>query len=238
MADRCGRRQPPDRRAAADRDTAQVGARSRRRVVVDVRELRLVPAALPHLFGSPARRSTSPRGRIDAMRAVDSGAMPIDDLFVDFMETCVQCRGCEPACPSGVHFGALMEETRTALATNGTITPWWQRLGLPRPGSSSDIAGRLLAARRPSASATRPASSRACRLALATPGTAQVDRHRRLAVHRLRDGCMATQHPPQLRRADHADRRHLRRSRFEGHVLRHCTSTPASTTMQLPLPGG
>ncbi len=91
---------------------------------------------------------------------------------------------------------------------------------IPRPGSSSDVAGRLVAARRPSASATRPASSRACRSALATPGAAQVDRHRRLAVHRLRDGRMATQHPPQLRRADHADRRHLRRSRFEGRVLR------------------
>jgi glycolate dehydrogenase iron-sulfur subunit len=86
---------------------------------------------LPHCptFRVSGEEKYSPRGRIDAMRAVDSGAMPVDDLFVDFMETCVQCRGCEPACPSGVHFGALMEATRTALATNGTITPWWQRLG-------------------------------------------------------------------------------------------------------------
>jgi glycolate oxidase iron-sulfur subunit len=28
-----------------------------------------------------------------------------------------------------VQFGALMEQTRTSLATTGRITPWWQRLG-------------------------------------------------------------------------------------------------------------
>src|SRR5690606_14840366 len=71
----------------------------------------------------------SPRGRIDAMRSVEAGILPIDDSFVDFMSTCVQCRGCETACPSGVPFGSLMEDTRTALAAGGRITPWWQRLG-------------------------------------------------------------------------------------------------------------
>ncbi|MBC49769.1 MAG: hypothetical protein CMF24_08625, partial [Ilumatobacter sp.] len=64
------------------------------------------------------------------MRAVESGQLPIDETFVDFMETCVQCRGCEPACPSGVQFGALMEGTRSALASSKRITPWWQRIGL------------------------------------------------------------------------------------------------------------
>ena len=92
---------------------------------------------LPHCptFRVTGEEKYSPRGRIDAMRAVDSGELPIDDEFVDFVETCVQCRGCEPACPSGVQFGALMEQTRTVLATDGRITPWWQRMGfrvLPR----------------------------------------------------------------------------------------------------------
>ena len=45
------------------------------------------------------------------------------------METCVQCRGCEPACPSGVPFGQLMEGTRDTLAAQKRMTPWWQRLG-------------------------------------------------------------------------------------------------------------
>jgi glycolate oxidase iron-sulfur subunit len=63
------------------------------------------------------------------MRAVESGELPVDDTFVGFMATCVQCRGCEPACPSGVEFGALMEGTRSALAAQKLISPWWQRLG-------------------------------------------------------------------------------------------------------------
>ena len=63
------------------------------------------------------------------MRGVQNDGVPIDAEFVDFMETCVQCREGEPACPSNVEFGALMEQTRTSLATEGRITPWWQRLG-------------------------------------------------------------------------------------------------------------
>jgi glycolate oxidase iron-sulfur subunit len=48
--------------------------------------------------------------------------------FVHFMETCVQCRGCEPACPSGVPYGHLQEGVRETLAAQHRITPRWQRL--------------------------------------------------------------------------------------------------------------
>ena len=101
---------------------------------------------LPHCptFRVTGEERYSPRGRIDAMRAVDSGELPIDDEFVDFVETCVQCRGCEPACPSGVQFGALMEQTRTVLATEGRITPWWQRLGLWQGLSALALAACLV----------------------------------------------------------------------------------------------
>lgn len=87
---------------------------------------------LPHCptFRVTGEEAYSPRGRIDAMRGVESGVLEIDDTFVDFMETCVQCRGCEPACPSNVEFGALMEGTRAALASSKKITPRWQRFGL------------------------------------------------------------------------------------------------------------
>lgn len=86
---------------------------------------------LPHCptFRVTGEEAYSPRGRIDAMRGVELDGAPLDDEFVEFMETCVQCRGCEPACPSNVEFGALMEQTRATLASNGQITPWWQRLG-------------------------------------------------------------------------------------------------------------
>ena len=63
------------------------------------------------------------------MRAVHFEGAEVTDDFVHFMETCVQCRGCEPACPSGVPFGQLMEGTRDTLAGEHRMTPWWQRLG-------------------------------------------------------------------------------------------------------------
>jgi glycolate oxidase iron-sulfur subunit len=63
------------------------------------------------------------------MRSVHFDDAEITDDFVHFMETCVQCRGCEPACPSGVPFGQLMEGTRETLSAEKRITPWWQRLG-------------------------------------------------------------------------------------------------------------
>jgi glycolate oxidase iron-sulfur subunit len=49
------------------------------------------------------------------MRAVEALDAPVDDAFRAAMEECVSCRGCEAACPSGVHFGRLMETTRAAL---------------------------------------------------------------------------------------------------------------------------
>jgi glycolate oxidase iron-sulfur subunit len=87
---------------------------------------------LPHCptFRATGEEALSPRGRIDAMRNVQWRGAPIDDDFVSFMSTCVQCRGCEPACPSQVPYGHLIEGTREALAESGRITPWWQRLGL------------------------------------------------------------------------------------------------------------
>jgi glycolate oxidase iron-sulfur subunit len=91
---------------------------------------------LPHCptFRATGEEALSPRGRIDAMRGVQWRDAPADEEFVSFMETCVQCRGCEPACPSGVPFGRLMEGTREALAGDGRITPWWQRRGLAMLG--------------------------------------------------------------------------------------------------------
>lgn len=86
---------------------------------------------LPHCptFRVTGEEALSPRGRISAMRSVHFDNAPVSDDFVHFMETCVQCRGCEPACPSGVPFGQLMEGTRDTLAAQKRMTPWWQKLG-------------------------------------------------------------------------------------------------------------
>ena len=104
---------------------------------------------LPHCptFRVTGEEAYSPRGRIDAMRGVQNDGGTVDEAFVDFMETCVQCRGCEPACPSNVEFGALMEQTRTTLAADRRITPWWQRVGFRMLGHHrSLLAGSSLLA--------------------------------------------------------------------------------------------
>ena len=57
----------------------------------------------------------SPRGRIYLMRAFDEGRTKITDTFVEHMFRCLDCRACETACPSGVHFGHMMEEMRSKI---------------------------------------------------------------------------------------------------------------------------
>ena len=87
---------------------------------------------LPHCptFRVSGDETRSPRGRIAAMRAVHSGAVAVDRSFVRVMDECVLCRGCEPACPSGVPFGRLMEGARETLVSERPgYVPVWQRVG-------------------------------------------------------------------------------------------------------------
>jgi glycolate oxidase iron-sulfur subunit len=104
---------------------------------------------LPHCptFRVTGDEGLSPRGRIEAMRAVAWRGAPVDDEFVEFMSTCVQCRGCEPACPSAVPYGSLIEATRVQLADRGRLTPWWERwsLGVLRHHASLLVGSTMLA---------------------------------------------------------------------------------------------
>ena len=86
---------------------------------------------LPHCptYRVTGEESASPRGRIAAMRAVQWGGAPMDASFTTFMDLCVQCRACEPACPSAVPFGHLMEGAREALVEDTRYQPWWRRAG-------------------------------------------------------------------------------------------------------------
>ena len=97
----------------------------RRVLAVDEEELVACVACglcLPHCptYRVTGLEAASPRGRIAAMRAVELDGAPVDDAFRHTMETCVQCRGCEVACPSGVPFGHLMEGARESLARSTT----------------------------------------------------------------------------------------------------------------------
>jgi len=57
----------------------------------------------------------SPRGRLYLMKAVVEGRMdPAADAFQIHIDRCLGCRACEPVCPSGVEYGALLELAREA----------------------------------------------------------------------------------------------------------------------------
>lgn len=77
---------------------------------------------LPHCptFRLTGDEMASPRGRLNAMSAVASGRLDVDDdSFLDVMTFCLQCRACEAACPSLVPFGRAMEGARAELDAAG-----------------------------------------------------------------------------------------------------------------------
>lgn len=64
------------------------------------------------VFGS---ETDSPRGRISLMRAASEGRIDLGEAFTEHIDLCLGCRACETACPSGVQYGALLEQTRQTL---------------------------------------------------------------------------------------------------------------------------
>jgi glycolate oxidase iron-sulfur subunit len=56
----------------------------------------------------------SPRGRIQQMIRIANGG-EIDNSYVQHMELCLACRGCETACPSGVPYGRMIEAARAGI---------------------------------------------------------------------------------------------------------------------------
>ena len=54
----------------------------------------------------------SPRGRIQLMRSIQEGKVPLDETSVRHLDLCLGCRACETTCPSGVRYGGLIEGAR------------------------------------------------------------------------------------------------------------------------------
>lgn len=61
----------------------------------------------------------SPRGRIYLIRAAAEGRVGITETFTHHLDLCLGCRACETACPSGVPFGRLLEQTRGQIERHG-----------------------------------------------------------------------------------------------------------------------
>lgn len=58
----------------------------------------------------------SPRGRIYQMRMLADGKITADNpRFREHINLCLNCRACETACPSGVHYGQLLEHARAVV---------------------------------------------------------------------------------------------------------------------------
>ncbi|MDO8432518.1 MAG: heterodisulfide reductase-related iron-sulfur binding cluster [Candidatus Binatus sp.] len=64
------------------------------------------------------REMDSPRGRIYLMKSLAEGKLQLDDDAVRHLDLCLGCRGCETACPSGVHYGQLIEGARAFVERN------------------------------------------------------------------------------------------------------------------------
>ncbi len=66
----------------------------------------------------------SPRGRIVLMRALERGEMsPHDPALLEHLDECLGCRGCEPACPSGVGYGRGLEAAREQIFQARGLSP-------------------------------------------------------------------------------------------------------------------
>ena len=78
---------------------------------------------LPHCptYRVTGEEAASPRGRLALMSAVQKSGVA-EPSFAAHMELCVLCRGCETACPAGVPFGHLMEQTKEALTEQSVKT--------------------------------------------------------------------------------------------------------------------
>lgn len=67
----------------------------------------------------------SPRGRIYQMNQVANG-QPITPEYIQHLDLCLACRGCESACPSGVPYGRMIEAARAELKARER-PGWWAR---------------------------------------------------------------------------------------------------------------
>jgi len=81
-------------------------------------------------YEATSDEADSPRGRIVLMRALARGHLSADDpALTVHLDRCLGCRGCESVCPSGVAYGAALEEARAVIAVTRPV-PAFERAAL------------------------------------------------------------------------------------------------------------
>ncbi|HEY1333669.1 MAG TPA: 4Fe-4S dicluster domain-containing protein, partial [Myxococcaceae bacterium] len=72
---------------------------------------------LPHCptYQSWGEEMDSPRGRIDLMRGLRDGKIQMTPTVASHFDKCLGCLACMTACPSGVKYDVLIEETRAKV---------------------------------------------------------------------------------------------------------------------------
>ncbi len=73
-------------------------------------------------YNITANEADSPRGRIQLMRGLAEGVIDASDSVRRHLDLCLDCRACETACPSGVVYHELIEETRARLSATAKPT--------------------------------------------------------------------------------------------------------------------
>jgi len=80
---------------------------------------------LPHCptYQSWGEEMDSPRGRIDLMKGLRDGKVALTSGVVAYFDKCLGCMGCVTACPSGVKYGTLIEQTRARVEASHLRSP-------------------------------------------------------------------------------------------------------------------
>src|SRR3954463_3440793 len=71
-------------------------------------------------YTTTGHEADSPRGRIQLMLGLADGKIKATESVRHHLDLCLDCRGCETACPSGVVYHELLEDTRSRLAETAT----------------------------------------------------------------------------------------------------------------------